>query len=155
YIHWVPFYCTLTTRKVIETVGLLDDVFNNGCEDVDLCHRGKRMGLQSVVNENSFVFHFGGSSTQKYIAMHPEQRNETHRLFHLKYAKPLLVIYTGFAFEPWNGETIEQKGMGGSETAAARMGEEFVALGYNVIVFCECDNSASEFNGVKYLPIGA
>jgi glycosyltransferase involved in cell wall biosynthesis len=155
FINWVAFYCTLTTRAVIEKVGLLDDAFNNGCEDVDLCHRGNRMGLQSTVNENSFVFHFGGSSTQKYITINPEQKGETHRIYHQKYAKPLLVIYTGFAFEPWNGEIIEQKGMGGSETAAARMGEEFVALGYRVIVFCECDNTASKFKGVKYEPIGA
>lgn len=148
-VAWVAFYCTLTTRKTIAKIGILDEQFNNGSEDVDLCHRAKRMGLQSIVNEESFVFHFGGTSTDKY-RMEPGRMGETQRVIAEKYAKPLLVIYTGFSFEPWNAETIEREGIGGSETAAAKMAKEFSLLGYRVVAFCNCVNLEGHFDGVEY-----
>ncbi|AWI25240.1 glycosyltransferase [Flavobacterium pallidum] len=148
-VAWVAFYCTITTRKVIESIGLLDEQFNNGSEDVDLCHRAKKMGLQSVVNEESFVFHFGGTSTDKYRA-EPGRMGETQKVIAAKYAAPLLVIYTGFSFEPWNAETIAKEGIGGSETAAAKMAKEFSLLGYRVVVFCHCVNLEGHFDGVEY-----
>ena len=154
-LEWVAFFCTVTTRKVIETIGLLDDQFNNGSEDVDLCYRAKRMGLGSVVNENSFVFHFGGTSTERYRAAAADRKDETQRLLEKKYAAPLLVIYTGFSFEPWNGSTIEQQGIGGSETAAARVAVEFSKLGYRVVLFCDCTGMEGVVDGVEYRNISS
>lgn len=149
-LDWVAFFCTLTTRKVIETVGLPDDQFNNGSEDVDLCYRARRMGLGSRVNENSFVFHFGGTSTERYRAEDPERKEETQKLLGKKYAAPLLVIYTGFSFEPWNGLTLEKQGIGGSETAAAKLAIEFSKLGYRVVLFCDCTGMEGSYEGVEY-----
>jgi glycosyltransferase involved in cell wall biosynthesis len=148
-VAWVAFYCTLTTRKIIDKIGVLDEQFNNGSEDVDLCHRAKKMGLQSVVNEESFVFHFGGTSTDKYRA-EPGRMGETQKVLGEKYAAPLLVIYAGFSFEPWNAETIEKEGIGGSETAAAKLAKEFSLLGYRVVLFCNCANLQGYFDGVEY-----
>ena len=88
HLEWVPFYCTLTSRESIEKVGLLDDVFDNGCEDVDLCIRGNKLELSSGVNEDSFVFHFGGTSTNKFILENPEQEGETHRVYREKIPAP-------------------------------------------------------------------
>lgn len=150
---WVPFFCTLTSRRVIEEVGLLDDAFNNGCEDVDFCRRAMHLGFSSVVNENSFVFHFGGSSTVPYVTAHPAEKDATHRYFREKYNAPLLCIHAGYAYESWNAATIRETGIGGSETAVAAMAREFLSRGYRVVVCCNCTGNAGMVEGVRYLPL--
>lgn len=150
---WVPFFCTLTSRAVIEKVGLLDDAFNNGCEDVDLCRRAMRLGFKSMVNENSFVFHFGGTSTIPYVTAHPEEKNATHDYFWDKYKAPLLCIHAGYAYESWNGASIRETGIGGSETAVAAMALEFSAKGYRVVVCCNCQGKSGMVEGIRYLPL--
>ena len=152
-LEWVPFYCTLLSRAVIEKTGLLDDGFNNGCEDVDFCVRAKKMGFSSGVNEESFVFHFGGTSTNRFIIDNPEEEGATHRYYRQKYARPLLVIHAGFSYEPWNGATIDKTGIGGSETAAAKIAESFARLGYHAVVFCDCKGMEALINNVEYKPL--
>jgi glycosyltransferase involved in cell wall biosynthesis len=152
---WVPFFCTVTSRKVIEKVGWLDDAFNNGCEDVDLCRRAMHLGFGSSVNENSFVFHFGGTSTMPYVTAHPEEKNATHDYFREKYKAPLLCIHAGYAYESWNAGTIRETGMGGSETAVAAMAREFSEKGYRVVVCCNCRGNEGMIAGVQYLSLEA
>lgn len=154
-LEWVPLYCTLLSRAVIEKTGLLDDAFNNGCEDVDFCVRAKKMGFSSGVNEESFVFHFGGVSTARFIMENPGEEGATHRYYREKYAQPLFVVHAGFSYEPWNGGTIDQTGIGGSETAAAKMAEAFARLGYRAIVFCDCKGMEGVVNKVTYKPLDA
>ncbi|HVV56266.1 MAG TPA: glycosyltransferase, partial [Mucilaginibacter sp.] len=152
-LEWVPFYCTLLSRAVIEKTGLLDDGFNNGCEDVDFCRRAEKMGFAAGVNEESFVFHFGGTSTEVFIKDYPEEEGATHRHYRQKYALPLFVVHSGYSYEPWNGHTIEKTGIGGSETAAAKMAEAFTRLGYHSIVFCDCRGMEGIVNDVEYKPL--
>ncbi len=154
-LEWVPFYCTLLSRDTIEKTGQLDDGFDNGCEDVDFCRRAKQMGYTSGVNEESFVFHFGGTSTGKFILENPEQEGATHRAFREKYARPLFVVHAGLSYESWNGHTIQNTGIGGSETAVVKMAEAFSRRGYRCIVFCECGGMEGVINDVEYKPLQA
>lgn len=151
--EWVPFFCTVTSRRVIEKTGLLDDGFNNGCEDVDLCRRAGLLGLRSRVNENSFVFHFGGTSTIPYVTAHPSEKDATHAYFREKYRLPLLCIHAGYAYESWNAATIRETGMGGSETAVAALAREMTKRGYRVVVCCHCTGHEGMIDGVQYLAL--
>jgi glycosyltransferase involved in cell wall biosynthesis len=151
--EWVPFFCTLTTRNIIEKTGLLDDAFNNGWEDVDLCHRAMQMGFRSIVNENSFVFHFGGTSTMPHISAYPGQKEATQIYFREKYRRPLLCIHAGYAFETWNPDNIRKTGIGGSETAVAAIAYEFTKKGYRVVVCCYCNGKEGVFDEVEYISL--
>lgn len=57
---WVPFYCVLIPKSAIDKVGLLDEEFKSGDEDVDFCRRLKEAGYICRQTYDSFVFHFGG-----------------------------------------------------------------------------------------------
>ncbi|HEY9259987.1 glycosyltransferase [Chitinophaga sp.] len=155
YHDWVPFFCTLTSRSLIEKVGLLDDGFNNGCEDVDYCRRASALGYTSVVNENSFVFHFGGTSRIHHVTEQPKEKDTTHQLFKYKHRAPLLCIHAGLAYENWNAYTIQEQGIGGSETAVAALAAAFVSEGYRVVVCCACEGKSGMIDGVEYIPLDA
>lgn len=54
---------------------------------------------------------------------------------------------------PFDGDTINNRSLGGSETAAYYMALELVKLGHNVTMFTRCEQ-ANTFDGVKYVPAG-
>ncbi len=54
---------------------------------------------------------------------------------------------------PFDGDTINNRSLGGSETAAYYMALELVNLGHRVTVFTRCEESKT-FDGVKYVPAG-
>jgi glycosyltransferase involved in cell wall biosynthesis/2-polyprenyl-3-methyl-5-hydroxy-6-metoxy-1,4-benzoquinol methylase len=54
---------------------------------------------------------------------------------------------------PFDGDTIKNRSLGGSETAAYYMALELVKLGHNVTMFTRCEQ-ANTFDGVKYVPAG-
>jgi hypothetical protein len=62
-----------------------------------------------------------------------------------------LVIQTGYAFENWDAEVIRKIGSGGSEIAACRMAEEFVGLGYRVVVFAQTGRENRIINEVEWI----
>lgn len=68
--------------------------------------------------------------------------------------RPLAVLCAGKTFEAWNGETPDGPGIGGSQTAAVRLAEELVRLGWQVVVFCPCAGMEGAVRGVGYLDIG-
>lgn len=153
--EWVAFYATLVTRDAIRRIGMLDEQFVNGCEDLDYCRRGARLGIECRISERSFVFHFGGVSRSAREALlqdaYRQEDRGNHQRVSIKYDRPLLVIHTGYAFERWTSASIDAEGIGGSETAAARMAEEFVTLGYHTLIFCHCDGLEGTYNGVTYV----
>lgn len=76
-----------------------------------------------------------------------------------KYRRPrvwgpkTVVYYASFGqphFEKWDGRNLE-KGIGGSETAVIRLSEEWAKKGYEVAVFCDCEDIL-KYNGVTYIP---
>jgi len=52
--------CMILRKKMIETIGLFDENFLNGCEDVDYCIRAKEAGFSIVMVPESIVFHYEG-----------------------------------------------------------------------------------------------
>jgi len=57
-------------------------------------------------------------------------------------------------WEKWDGETLDTKGLGGSETFIIKYCEYLAKFmpTYNIIIFCNCDNKKI-YNNVTYIPI--
>src|SRR4030066_432995 len=54
---------------------------------------------------------------------------------------------------PFNGQTITESSLGGSETAAYYMAKELTAVGHTVIIFTN-SQATGKFDGVKYEWVG-
>jgi len=68
-------------------------------------------------------------------------------------AAPLLCFVADGGFDPWSGEDILTKGVGGSETYIIEMARYIQKRGdYKVLVFCNCIQQ-SVFEEVEYIPI--
>jgi hypothetical protein len=66
--------------------------------------------------------------------------------------KNILFLSDG-GWEPWDGETLDKKGIGGSETFTIKYAEWLQKYNkYNVTVCCNCKES-KVYNNVKYIPI--
>ncbi len=61
--------------------------------------------------------------------------------------RPPVAIYCGAGLEPWNPDQINDKGLGGSETAVVKLAEQLVAQGLRVMVY---GPSEGAWNGVFY-----
>lgn len=155
YRDWVAFFATVVSREMIERVGLLDEEFRTGSEDLDYCTRASRAGYTCAVNENSFVFHFGGVSRKAHEDENYEKHQEEDRYnndrIKFKYDRPLIVIQTGLAYESWDANTLREKGLGGSETWATRMAEEMAKLGPRVVVVAQTGKDRQIINGVEWI----
>jgi len=60
---------------------------------------------------------------------------------------PKIVFFLGHGPEPWEPSWIDGQGLGGSETAAVKMAEEFAAAGFSVVVYAGFEGIV---NGVIY-----
>lgn len=58
-----------------------------------------------------------------------------------------VVMWLGPGVEPWNPETPNTEGLGGSETAAIEMAKNLVSLGHEVTVYAE---ATGKWDGVTY-----
>ena len=65
--------------------------------------------------------------------------------------KPLTIAFITLGL-PFTGDTLERKGLGGSETALTNLARSLAARGHRVIVFCNCEQ-AGQFHGVDYLDV--
>lgn len=65
--------------------------------------------------------------------------------------RPLFGIYTGQAWEPWTPKSVDQGGIGGSETATVYMARDFARLGFRSVVFGDCHGQEGTYDGVEYL----
>lgn len=61
-ICWFQGSLLLIRHQVFKTLNGFDPEFFMYCEDVDLCLRIKKMGLDLLKNEKLSVYHFGGAS---------------------------------------------------------------------------------------------
>ena len=59
----VCFFAVALSRRAVDAVGLLDESFVHGYEDLDYCWRAWATGLETGLAGNAFVVHFGGKST--------------------------------------------------------------------------------------------
>lgn len=65
--------------------------------------------------------------------------------------RPLFGIYTGQAWEPWTPESLEEGGIGGSETATIYTARAFAKKGYRAVVFGDCEGREGVYEGVEYV----
>ncbi len=150
---WIAFYCVVLPRAVLEQVGVLDAGFKDGCEDVDLCARVHDRGFEILQTYDSWVFHFGARARHTSEASDHEQYHREDRANHARLARnrapagPVVGIYTGPGWEPWGPDSILKGGIGGSETAAIKVAEEFARRGWRTWVFGEYDGAK---DGVEY-----
>ena len=73
-----------------------------------------------------------------------------NRLFEYDHQQPMglgISFYVGPGWEPWSPRSIDEGGVGGSETAAARLAEELARKGHRVVVYAMEDGV---HNGVVY-----
>ncbi len=67
------FGCVLIKRSVLEDVGLLDERFFVYFEDVEYCHRARKMGWRVVYEPQSIVYH------QRHGSGHNKWMDESRR----------------------------------------------------------------------------
>lgn len=86
----VSFYAVAVSRAVISQVGLLDQRFVHGYEDLDYCLRAWLAGHSVAACANAYVVHFGGRSTP---GAGPEElaERDRHNLAWLRERYPLPV----------------------------------------------------------------
>ena len=71
-----------------------------------------------------------------------------------KWSKKSIVYVAHFGgpfFEKWSPKNLA-KGIGGSETAVIQLSKEWVKKGYEVTVYCDCQDDAGIYDGVEYKP---
>lgn len=61
------------------------------------------------------------------------------------------VLYTGQAWERWSPLSVDEGGIGGSETCAVYVAREFARKGWRSIVFGDCAGLEREYEGVQYV----
>jgi len=71
YLHWgqtlevknIAAFCWIMSRQTYQKIGELDERFGRGMfEDDDYCYRVKQSGLNILIADDVFVYHFGGAS---------------------------------------------------------------------------------------------
>ncbi len=67
--EWTSFACVLIKAEVLENAGLLDEGFFMYFEDVEFCHRVKRIGWSIIHTPTAHIVHLrGGSSPVKSLS---------------------------------------------------------------------------------------
>lgn len=150
---WVAFYATYIKRKVIENTGLLDESFLNGGEDYDYCRRAVKQGFTCGHKFSSFVFHFGGKtrkvSETENVQQHQIEDQANQKIMKHK-DRPTLAIFTGPGWEKWDIRSLNTTGIGGSETCAAMLADQFAKMGYRSVIIGDCEEIT--IDGVEYIP---
>jgi GT2 family glycosyltransferase len=67
-VDYITGCCMLIKRKVIETIGMLDERYYIYGEDADLCVRASRSGYKSVYVPSSRVWHKLSASTKGHLS---------------------------------------------------------------------------------------
>lgn len=58
----LKFFCTMIPHSVISKVGLLDENYTTGWEDVDYCVRCREKSVPTLLATNAYVHHFSSKS---------------------------------------------------------------------------------------------
>jgi GT2 family glycosyltransferase len=89
---WIAFYATLLPRAAVDKVGLLDEGFKSGDEDLDYCKRLGDAGYRIVQTFDSWIFHFGGktrkNSQRADQVLHDREDRDNHDYFTKKWGVP-------------------------------------------------------------------
>lgn len=78
--------CFLLRRTTLDKIGLLDDRYFMYFEEVDLCYRAWKLGVEVHYVPSSTIVHLGGASSKLASrSMHLEFRRSALRFFHEHY----------------------------------------------------------------------
>lgn len=69
------FYATLIPRRVIEKLGLFDEKFKTGQDDIDYSKRAKAQNVSMAIALNAVVWHFSGATANKTMSEDMRCRN--------------------------------------------------------------------------------
>ena len=102
-VPWLIGFCLLIPRKVIQTVGLLDERFGpGGFEDYDYCLRVRFAGYEIAIAEDVYVHHFGGRG---YVDMpYDTLRKHNREIYWEKWSR-------------WSGRHLERASLAGAPEA--------------------------------------
>ena len=91
--------CVLLIRKeVIQKIGLLDDAYLIGGQDLDWCLRARRAGFECVLNPSAIIWHIGShSSRQMPLKSYAERQKSDFRVIMLHF--PLITIFSALLFQ--------------------------------------------------------
>jgi glycosyltransferase involved in cell wall biosynthesis len=65
-------------------------------------------------------------------------------------SKGRIVFYCGSTIEQWSPKSLNNGGIGGSETACIEITKRFASDGYSVEVYNDCGKHEGEYDGVQY-----
>lgn len=68
-VGWVSGACLMTKQQTIQDIGLFDERFFLGAEDVDLCCRAAKRGWKVIYFPGTQVVHIGEQSKNKELAL--------------------------------------------------------------------------------------
>ena len=87
-INVLAFFCVAIKREVIETVGLLDEIFGIGMfEDDDYCIRTKNAGYKLICADDVFIHHHLGASFNKNPEWKEKLFKKNKAIFEKRYGK--------------------------------------------------------------------
>ena len=66
-IDWVLGACQVIRREVFDEIGLLDEKYFFGYEDIDFCYRAKKKGWKIVYYPFSTIYHYYARESAKRI----------------------------------------------------------------------------------------
>lgn len=58
--------CLLISKKLFNEIGGFDEIYINGCEDIDLCLKIREMGKRVIYTPDSIVIHYEGKSDGRF-----------------------------------------------------------------------------------------
>lgn len=79
------FYAVLLPRTVINKIGLLDEKFRTGPDDLDYSKRCRASGINVGIVTSALIWHFGGVSSEKTVS--PQLREENAAYFKEKWGE--------------------------------------------------------------------
>jgi GT2 family glycosyltransferase len=95
----ISFYCFYLPYNISSKVGLFDEEYQNGGEDIDYRIRAKMNGHEAVIVTTSYVLHFMGKSTWRGGETEDEisERNKKYsKHFISKWGKEMASYYLDF-----------------------------------------------------------
>ena len=85
-VDYVTFCGVLIKRRLLETIGLLDEHFVFGYEDADFCHRARDAGYRVICQPQARMWHKVSRSTQMNVANTQYLKSKGRAIFYRRYA---------------------------------------------------------------------
>lgn len=105
--------------------------------------------LRNTLNGGFQVMELGGSNIEMPRIEAPREERKAQP------GKLDIVFFVGHGLEPWNGQTIQETGMGGSETMEWELSRRLAKMGHRVRLFGHCTPTMEgTFDGVEFFDQG-